>query len=374
MSELRQTPLHDRHVALGAKIVPFAGYEMPVQYAGGIIEEHRTVRQAVGMFDVSHMGEVHLEGPGAGRCLDHLTPSRMSALPVGRVMYSGLTTAEGTFVDDVLVYRLADEHYLVVVNAANHDKDVAWMREKVGGFDVELTDRSDETALIALQGPRARRTFAKIAEGFEAMDVKYYHVVEGRAAGVPVLASRTGYTGELGWEIFTSPEDAPTVWDALIEAGAEYGVSPAGLGARDSLRLEAALPLYGNDIDESTNVLEAGLDFMVDWTKGDFLGKAALEAAREKGLSRVRVGFEVEGRGIARHGHDVYCEGEKVGTVTSGAYAPWLEKAIGMAYVPVASSGTGSGLEIDVRGRTLAARVVDLPFYKRPKKKKSQSS
>jgi aminomethyltransferase len=374
MGDLKQTPLHDRHAQLGAKLVPFAGFSMPVQYPAGIIEEHRAVRRGAGMFDVSHMGEVHVTGPGAATYLDAITPSRLSGLEAGRVMYSGLTTERGTFVDDVLIYRLAEDHFLVVVNAANHDKDVAWMRDHLAGHDAQLDDRSDDTALIAVQGPKARATFAKLAEGFDAMSVKYYRVIEGRVAGRTVLASRTGYTGELGWEIFVPATDAGAVWDALLEAGEEHGITPAGLGARDTLRLEAALPLYGNDIDESTTVLEAGLEFMIDWEKDRFLGREALRAQREQGLSRKRAGFELQGKGIARHGHTVLVDGEARGEVTSGAYAPWLDKAIGMAYLPVDRTEPGTGIEIDVRGRRLPAAVTPMPFYKRPKKKKSQKS
>lgn len=374
MDQLKRTPLHERHQSLGAKMVPFAGFSMPVQYPGGIIEEHRAVRSSVGVFDVSHMGEVHVIGPGAGAYLDAVTPSRISALEPGRATYSGLTTEQGTFVDDVLIYRLSDEEFLVVVNAANHDKDVAWMQDHVGGHHARLDDRSDRTALIAVQGPKAKATFAKLAEGIDAMSVKYYRIVEATLAGRTVLASRTGYTGELGWEIFAPAEDAGAVWDALLEAGEEFSIQPAGLGARDTLRLEAALPLYGNDIDETTTVLEAGLEFMVDWDKDSFVGLDTLRAQRETGPQRRRVGFELEGKGIARHGHDVLIGGEVQGKVTSGAYAPWLEKAIGMAYVPADRTETGTELEIDVRGRRLPAVVTPMPFYKRPKKKKKDKN
>ncbi len=370
MSELKQTPLHEKHLAAGAKMVPFAGFEMPVQYTG-LIDEHSAVRQAAGLFDVSHMGEFHLRGPAAGAFLDHVTPSRMSALPVGKALYSCLTTERGTFVDDILAYRLGEEHTLVVVNASNKDKDLAWLREHVGRFDVALDDETDQTALLALQGPKARRILAGLAEGFEGMSVKYYRVVEGTIAGKPAICSRTGYTGELGWEIFLAPEDAPAVWDALLEAGAEDGIKPAGLGARDSLRLEASLPLYGNDIDEEVNVLEAGLEFTIDWEKDAFIGKDALVAAKEQGVARRRVGFEIVGRGIARHGHPVHAEGgDALGVVGSGTFSPTLQKAIGMAIVPTAQAEVGTRLEVDVRGRRLPAVVTAMPFYRRPKTKK----
>lgn len=350
-------------------MVPFAGYQMPVQYTG-VIDEHRAVRQAAGLFDVSHMGEFMITGPGAGALLDHVTPSRISALPVGKAIYSALPTPRGCFVDDILVYRLGEDRFLLVVNAANKDKDWAWLEGQRAGYEVSLEDQTEATALMALQGPRARRILAGLAEGFEGMAVKYYNVVEGKVAGRPVIASRTGYTGELGWEIFLSPEDAPVVWTALLEAGAPEGLRPAGLGARDSLRLEAALPLYGNDIDEETTILEAGLEFTIDWEKEEFIGHLPLREQKAAGVERRRAGFEIRGRGIARPGHTVV-DGERVlGQVTSGSWSPSLERAIGMAYLPMAFQEVGAEIAIEVRGRRLPARVTALPFYRRPKKNK----
>ncbi|HNX18875.1 MAG TPA: glycine cleavage system aminomethyltransferase GcvT [Acidobacteriota bacterium] len=366
---LLRTPLYERHAKLGAKLVPFAGWEMPVQYTG-VIEEHKAVRSAAGLFDVSHMGEFEVRGPGAGAFLDHVTPSRISALDDMRAQYTALTTPQGTFVDDFIAYRVSAERILLVVNASNLAKDWAWFNEQAKGFDVELVNLSDETALLAFQGPKALKIVAGLAEGFDALAVKYYHLAVGKVAGCDVLAARTGYTGELGYELFVKNEDAGRLWDALLDAGKEFGAMPAGLGARDTLRLEAAMPLYGNDIDDQHTVLEAGLEWVVDWTKPEFLGRAPLAAQKEAGLKRVRCGFEIKGKGIARHGADVLVGGEVVGPVTSGTFAPWVEKAIGMTYLPPAAAQPGTPFEIDVRGRRLPAEVVPLPFYTRPKKKK----
>ena len=365
---LRKTPLHERHVALGARMVPFAGFEMPVQYTG-VIEEHRAVRTAAGLFDVSHMGEFRLRGRDAVRFADFLVPTSIAKLEPGRVAYSGLLTERGTFVDDVLVYRIAENEVLFVVNAANLEKDRDWFLAHKDGFDVEFVDESDGTALIALQGPRSKEILAGLAEGFDAKAQKYYRWATGKVAGRPAMASRTGYTGEIGFEIFLAPGDAAAVWDALLEAGKGLGILPAGLGARDTLRLEAAMPLYGNDIDDTTTPLEADLEFIVHWDKESFLGKEALVAQREAGVPRRRVGFEVQGRGIARHGHPVWLDGERVSEVTSGTMAPFLGKAIGMTYLPAQRAEPGVEIEIEVRGRRLPAVTVPLPFYRRPKKK-----
>ncbi|NJN64782.1 MAG: glycine cleavage system aminomethyltransferase GcvT [Acidobacteria bacterium] len=366
MTSLAKTPLWERHQAAGARMVPFAGYSMPVQYEG-LMDEHHAVRRAAGIFDVSHMAEVELRGPDAAALADHLTPSRLSTLEPGRVVYSCLTTERGTFVDDILAYRLEAERFLFVVNATNRAKDVAWIEDHATRFNATVEDVSDRTALIAFQGPLARGIVASLASGFDAKSVKYYHVAQGLVAGRRVLASRTGYTGEQGFEIFCEPEDAPHLWDALLDAGRADGVQPAGLGARDSLRLEAALPLYGNDIDDTTTVLEAALEFVIDWEKRGFIGREALDAQRARGPSRRRVGFEVVDRGIARHGHGVFVRDEHVGHVSSGTFSPTLEKAIGMAYVPASMAAAGTEFEIDVRGKRLRAITIPMPFYKRPK-------
>ncbi|RMG44762.1 MAG: glycine cleavage system aminomethyltransferase GcvT [Acidobacteria bacterium] len=368
---VRKTPLHDRHAALGAKIAPFAGYLMPIHYRTGQIEEHRAVRTRAGLFDVSHMGEFDITGPGAAALLDRLTPSRISALEPGRARYTAFTTDTGGFVDDILVYRVGEERFLVVVNAANRNKDRDWVESRLDGHRAEFSDRSDDYALLALQGPESREILAPLASGFDARALRSYRVAEGRVAGRPALVSRTGYTGEIGFEIFLDPGDAGAVWDALLESGSDRGLLPAGLGARDTLRLEAALPLYGHDIDESTNVLEAGLEFIVDWDKDDFVGKSALLDARSGPLAKRRIGFAVEGRGIARAGQEIYWEGRSAGNVTSGSWSPTLERAIGMGYLPPAAAEPGTGIEIDIRGRRVGARVVELPFYRRPRRRRT---
>jgi aminomethyltransferase len=364
IEELKRTPLYDCHREAGARLVGFAGWEMPVQYAG-VIEEHRAVRTAAGLFDVSHMGEVRVRGAGAERLLQRLTPNDVSKLAVGRAHYSGLLTERGTYVDDLLIYRLGAEDFLVVVNASNAQRDFEWIASRVDGedaTDAEVIDESDRYALLALQGPKALEILAPFASaGVSAL--RYYGFLQGEVAGAPALISRTGYTGEDGVEIYLAPEDAPAVWRRLVEAGAV----PAGLGARDTLRLEAAMALYGHEIDESTTPLEAGLGWVVKLEKGDFLGRGALLAQREGGLPKQLVGFEVQGRGIARQGHGVVSEGKTVGVVTSGTWSPTFEKALGMAHVPPAMAAPGTPLTLDVRGKPLSAVVVEMPFYRRPR-------
>jgi len=378
---LRRTPLYECHRELGARMVGFAGWEMPVQYTG-VIEEHRAVRGAAGLFDVSHMGEVRVRGAGAERFLQRLTPNDVAQLVPGRAHYSGLLTDRGTYVDDLLIYRLAADDFLVVVNASNAAGDLAWIREHapdpegahgagVAGVaapaDLEIADQGDRFALLALQGPRALAILEPLASPGVA-GLRYYGFLRGEVAGVPAILSRTGYTGEDGFELYLEPEGAAEVWRRLLAAGAPHGLVPAGLGARDTLRLEAAMALYGHEIDERTTPLEAGLSWVVKLGKGDFLGRAALLEQSEQGVRRTLVGFSVEGRGIARQGHGVLSGGETVGEVTSGTWSPTLEKAIGMAYVPPALAAPGTPLELDVRGRKLPAAVVELPFYRRPKK------
>ncbi len=372
--ELRRTPLYDCHRELGARMVGFAGWEMPVQYAG-VIEEHRAVRGAAGLFDVSHMGEVRVRGAGAARLLQRLTPNDVAQLAPGRAHYSGLLTERGTYVDDLLIYRLADDDFLVVVNASNAARDFAWIRDRAVALPepgepvepvepVEITDESDRYALLALQGPRALAILEPLASTGIA-GLRYYTFARGEVAGVPAIISRTGYTGEDGFELYLEPAGAAAVWRRLLAAGAPHGLAPAGLGARDTLRLEAAMALYGHEIDERTTPLEAGLSWVVKLGKGEFLGRAALAQQREQGVQRTLVGFMVEGRGIARQGHAVLADGKAVGEVTSGSWSPTLEKAIGMAYVPPALAAPGTALGLDVRGKTLPAAVVGLPFYRR---------
>ena len=364
-SALKRTPLHARHVALGARMVPFAGWDMPVEYAG-ITQEHLAVRTRAGLFDVSHMGQIELAGADALAAVQRITSNDAAKLEIGQAHYSGLMLPNGAFVDDLLVYRLTADHFLLVVNASNIAKDYAWIREQVAGLgDVVAVDNSARYALVALQGPLSREILQPLT-GVDLGAIKYYWFATGEVAGVRATISRTGYTGEDGYELFVPPGDAARVWDALLESGRAAGLEPAGLGARDTLRLEAAMRLYGNDIDDTTTALEAGLGWIVSWTKGDFVGRAALESQKSGGLSRHLAGFEMIDRAIARHGHQVFVDGVAAGVVTSGTQTPFLKKAIGMAYVP-ASVTTGADIEIDIRGRRSRARIVPLPFYKRPR-------
>src|SRR6476469_6161673 len=326
---LKKTPLHASHVALGARMVPFGGWDMPVEYSG-ITAEHMAVRTAAGLFDVSHMGEVEIAGKGALEAVQHIPANDASKLQVGQIQYSGLTTPEGTFVDDLLVYRFGPSHYLLVINAGNIDKDVAWInaRAKEAVPDVAIVNSSDRYALIAVQGPKAQ----EILQTLTAIDlaaIKYYWFAHGEIAGVRGTISRTGYTGEDGFEIFVPPASADRVWLAILESGNPAGVIPCGLGARDTLRLEAAMRLYGNDIDDSTTVLEADLGWIVGWKKSGFIGEERLREQKDKGVTRKLVGFEMLDRGIARHGYPVVSGETRIGVVTSGTQTPFLKKAIG---------------------------------------------
>jgi aminomethyltransferase len=363
---LKKTPLNARHRALGARMVEFGGWDMPVEYSG-IVDEHMAVRSRAGLFDVSHMGQIEIAGRDALKAVQHITSNDASRLSVNQAHYAGLTTPQGTFVDDVLTYKLTDEHFMLVVNASNIIKDFKWITEQIAGIgDAMAVNTSSRYALIALQGPVAREVLQTLT-GVNLADIKYYWFTTGEVANVRVTISRTGYTGEDGYEIFVPPASADRVWDAVLAAGKGAGVVPAGLGARDTLRLEAAMRLYGNDIDETTSVLEADLGWIVGWKKDDFLGFDVLKTQKANGTSRKLVGFEVLDRAIARHGHDVYVDGEKAGVVTSGTQTPFLKKSIGMAYLPADRTAPGTAFEIDVRGRRVKAQVVPMPFYKRPK-------
>ena len=345
-------------------MVEYGGWDMPVEYSG-ISDEHQAVRTRAGLFDVSHMGEIEIAGRDALRAVQHITTNDASRLAIGQVHYSALPTPEGTFVDDVLTYRLADEHYMLVVNASNIVKDFNWIVKQISGMgDAAAVNTSSRYALIALQGPVARDVLQPLT-GINLTDIKYYWFTTGEVAGVRVTVSRTGYTGEDGYEVFVPPASAERVWDAILNGGRPAGVIPAGLGARDTLRLEAAMRLYGNDIDETTTVLEADLGWTIGWKKENFIGADVLRRQKQEGVSRKLVGFEVLDRAIARHGHEVYIDGQKAGIVTSGTQTPYLKKSIGMAYVPADRCATGQSLEIDVRGRRVRAQVVPLPFYKR---------
>jgi aminomethyltransferase len=346
-------------------MVPFAGWDMPVEYSG-LSQEHLAVRTRAGLFDVTHMGQVELAGKEALAAVQWISSNDASRLKIGQAHYSGLTTPAGTFVDDMLVYRLAEDHFLLVINASNVDKDVAWIVEQTRRFDVAALDTSARYALIALQGPLARQVMQRLSN-VDLAGIKYYWFAHGEIAGVRGTLSRTGYTGEDGYEVFVPPQQAVKVWDAILEAGRDEDVIPAGLGARDTLRLEAAMRLYGNDIDDTTTVLDADLEWIVGWNKGDFLGRQALADQKARGLATRIVGFEMVDRAIARHGYPVVAGGERVGRVTSGTQTPFLKKAIGMAYVPVALTAPGTDIDIEVRGRLARATVVPLPFYKRPR-------
>jgi aminomethyltransferase len=363
LDSLKTTSMHAAHVESGARMVAFAGWHMPVQYAG-VIDEHNTVRTKVGLFDVSHMGEVVVSGPQALDYLQRLTCNNVARIEPGRAQYTALTTPRGCFVDDMLIYRTGDDEYLNVINAANTDKDVAWFREHARGFDVEVRDESERWCQLAVQGPSAVATLAPIAET-DPDGIRYYGFVRTKVAGVPCILSRTGYTGEDGFEIYAEAGTGDALWRAVLEAGAPHGIAPIGLAARDTLRLEAKMLLYGNDMDDTTTVYEADLGWIVKLKKGEFIGRDVLAEQKTSGVRRKLVGFEMKGRAIARHGYRVLVGEREVGRVTSGSFAPWLKKSIGLAYVPVEQSAIGNELKIDVRGRAESATVVPTPFYKR---------
>ena len=363
---LKKTPLNARHRASGAKMVPFGGWDMPVEYSG-LSQEHLAVRTRAGLFDVSHMGEIEIAGKDALAAVQRISSNDASKLQVGQAQYSGLLTPKGTFVDDLLVYRLAPAHFLLVVNAGNIPKDYAWIAEQIEGVgDAIAVDASSRYALIALQGPEAVNVLQPLTE-VDLAGMKYYWFAHGEVANVRATVSRTGYTGEDGFEIFVPPQSADKVWQAILQAGAAAGVIPCGLGARDTLRLEAGMRLHGNDIDETTTALEADLGWIVGWKRDDFIGAAALREQKASGVKRKIVGFEMLERGIGRHGYDAYVSGAKAGTVTSGTQTPFLKKAIGMAYLPVEHTAVDTEFDVDIRGRRTRAHVVPMPFYKRQK-------
>ena len=361
---LKRTPLYGLHRELGAKLIDFGGWEMPVQYEG-ILEEHRAVRERAGIFDVSHMGELEVTGPGALETLQELTPNDVGRLEDGRCHYSAFLTERGTFVDDLLVYRRAADSYLLVVNASNREKDFAWAASRArGGTRVE--DRSDAYALLAVQGPKAGPLLARVASQDPSV-LPYYGFFMTEVVGEAALVSRTGYTGEDGFEIYLSPDAAEKVFRALLEAGREDRVVPCGLGARDTLRLEAKMALYGNDIDDTVTPWEAELAWIVKMKKGNFTGRHALARQKEEGVPRKLIGFEMVDRGIARHGHPAATPAGD-GIVTSGTHSPSLGKPIGLALLPTAATAVGTEFQVNIRGRSARARVVPTPFYKRPSK------
>jgi aminomethyltransferase len=361
-STLKRTPLHHVHAALGAKLVPFAGFEMPVQYPTGITAEHRAVREKAGLFDVSHMGEFFVRGPQAVEFANHVTTNDVAALKPGQAHYSTILREDGTTVDDCLVYREGDG-VMMVVNGSNIDKDFTHLSEYLHRFDATLVDRSDQIALLALQGPDAARILQKHTDA-DLSAIRYYEFVTGDIARVrDVVISRTGYTGEDGFELYFASEGeaAETIWKALTGAGE---VTPAGLGARDSLRLEMGMALYGNDLDDTTTPLEAGLGWLVKMKKGDFVGRDALARQKEQGLKRKLVGFTTTERSFPRHGYPVFANGKPSGEIRSGTMSPTLGVPIGTAYVPPESSAEGSPLEIEIRGKRIPATVQKMPFYK----------
>ncbi len=359
-----KTPLYDCHVAAGGKIVPFAGYLLPVQYEGsGVIAEHLAVREKAGLFDVSHMGEVTFKGPDALANLENLLTNAYADLQDGFIRYSPMCYENGGVVDDLLVYKVADNDYLVVVNASNRHKDVAWMRKNQFG-NVEISDVSDSLAQLALQGPAAEQIMLQLAKAEDLPQKNYTFLPDKPVAGINCLISRTGYTGEDGFELYCAAADAPALWDQLLAAGKAYGLIPCGLGARDTLRMEAAMPLYGHEMDETVSPWETALGWAVKMDKAQFIGKDAIQAI---GRPRVRVGLKVLGRGIVREDCPVYAGDQLIGRTTSGTHAPYLGQAIAMALVDSGHKEPGSKVAVDVRGRKLEAEIVKLPFYKREK-------
>lgn len=364
----KKTPLYETHVAAKGKMVPFGGYILPVNYEeSGVIAEHMAVRTAAGMFDVSHMGEVTYKGKDALKNIQHILTNDISGMYDGQVRYSPMCYDNGGVVDDLLVYKVADDDYLLVVNAGNKDKDVAWMKQHVFG-DVEFKDVSESYGQIALQGPKSPEIIAKLLPD-ESIPKKYYSFKKDVVInGMKCLVSRTGYTGELGYEIYCNASDAVRMWNTVLEAGRPEGLIPCGLGARDTLRMEAAMPLYGHEMDETVTPIEAGLDFFVKFDKPDFIGKAAMQAAGAP--KRIRVGLAVDGRGIVReHCALTTPDGKDAGHTTSGTFCPFMKAPIAMALVSTEYSKVGTKLMADVRGRKIAVEVIPLPFYTRPKKK-----
>jgi aminomethyltransferase len=362
---LRRTPLYEVHRALGARMVPFAGWEMPVQYAS-IIDEHRTVRTAVGLFDLSHMGELLVSGPDALAFLRYCVISDPGSLAPGQAQYSMLCTRDGGVIDDLIIYRI-HEGYLVVCNAANRETDVAHLRALLapGGFNATLEDRSDATGLVAPQGPRSAELL-KTLTGADIDGLGYYHATSGEVSGIECLIARTGYTGEDGFELFCLASQTRALWDAVRSAGEAFGLKPCGLGSRDTLRLEAGMPLYGNELDRDHNPYEANMGWAVKLEKGEFVGRSALSRIRERGARRRLVGLVMRESAVARHGYPVRAGGDKTGIVTSGTASPTLNEKIAMAYLPAEAAAIGGEVEVVVRDRPYRAEQVKLPFYRRP--------
>jgi aminomethyltransferase len=370
---IRRTALNAVHRQMGAKMVEFNGWDMPVEYpsAGGIIAEHNAVRTGVGIFDVSHMGDIRLQGPEALAAVQHISMNDASRLAVGQAQYSAMLYPQGTFVDDVIVHRLGEDEYLLVINAGTREKDFNWVRDNTRQFDCKVENLSDDFTQIAIQGPKGVDLLQKLTDANLAA-VKFYWVTRGTVCGLKnILIARTGYTAEDGFEIYVPSDEATSamVWNRVLEAGKEFGVVPCGLGSRNTLRLEGKLPLYGHEISDTIDVWEAGLDRFCKMEKPEFVGRAALEKAKASGVKRTLVGLEMVERGIARDGYKVLDDtGREIGYVTSGSYAPFLKKNIALAYVPPEFGSIGASVRVEIRGQGVGAQVVPTPFYRRPKK------
>lgn len=365
MVDLKRTPLYEEHHTAKAKLIDFGGWEMPVQYAG-VIEEHNTVRTKAGLFDVSHMGEVDVKGKDALPFVQNLITNDVTKIQDGQILYSPMCYQNGGIVDDLLVYRYGTEHFYIVVNASNTDKDYAWMLEQTKGYDVQLDNLSAQVAQLAIQGPFAEKILQKLTST-DLSEIKYYWFTHGEVNGVPCLISRTGYTGEDGFEIYMVPDKAPELWQKLLEVGAPEGIQPIGLGARDTLRFEAKLPLYGNELSSEISPLEAGIGFFVKLTKEKFVGKEALAKQKEEGVPRKVVGLEMVERGIARSHYPIQKDGEEVGFITSGSFSPTLNKNIALGLIRADLAEMGATLDVVIRGKAVKAQIIPTPFYKRTK-------
>jgi aminomethyltransferase len=361
---LRRTPLNAVHRRMGAKMVDFGGWDMPVQYSG-IIDEHNAVRQRVGLFDVSHMGEIEIRGPEALNLVNHVACNDASRLKLGQAQYSGLLYEHGGFVDDILVHKVDDDHFFLCVNAANQEKDYDYI-STVNRFRATVEYASERYAQIAIQGPKGLATLQKLTPS-DLSSIRYYWFTDGEVCGVPARIARTGYTGEDGFEIYVAPDEAPRLWDRLLDAGSEFDIRPCGLGARNTLRLEAKMALYGHEITASITPFEADLAWIVKMDKGEFLGRAALSKQQASGITRKLVGFEMRGRGIGRDGYEVYVDGLPAGWVTSGGPSPTLNKNIGLCFLPSALAAPGRSIQIMIRNQPVEAVTIPTPFYKRPK-------
>lgn len=363
--DLKKTPLYETHLKYGGKIIDFEGWALPVQFSS-IIEEHHAVRKAAGLFDVSDMGEVEIKGKDAEALIEKLVTNRVSTMVPGQVRYSPMCNEKGGVVDDLLIYKFGPEHFMLVINAGNIEKDYNWIEKVASGFpSVKTKNISAETAELALQGPNSEKILRKLTDVDLSKIGYYYFVPEATVAGKKCVISRTGYTGEDGFEVYCAPEDAPVLWDDIIEAGQDLGCVPAGLGCRDTLRFEASMPLYGQEMDDDTTPLDAGLGRFIDFGKPDFIGKEALLKEKEEGLRKKLVGFEMVGRGVPRTGYPIVKDGREVGYVTTGSFAPTLDKNLGLGFVPPELSKVGTEIGVEIRTKSVPAVVVKKPFYKR---------